>query len=85
MQGKGGDAHHPGAGHALTTGPSGPFLSTIHPSTMRTTLISATLCAALLAGFWYALTSTLTDLTIRDCKAGALSACAQLQKDGVQL
>ena len=56
-----------------------------HPSTMRTTLISATLCATLLAGFWYALTSTLTDLTIRDCKAGALSACAQLKKDGVKL
>jgi hypothetical protein len=52
---------------------------------MRTTLISATLCATLAAGFWYALTSTLTDLTIRDCKAGALSACAQLQKYGVQL
>ena len=52
---------------------------------MQTTLISATLCAALAAGFWFALTSTLTDLTIRDCKAGVLSACAQLKKDGVKL
>jgi hypothetical protein len=52
---------------------------------MRTTLISATLCATLLAGFWYTLTSTLTDLTIRDCKAGVLNACAQLKRDGVKL
>lgn len=52
---------------------------------MRTFLASSTLCLALAAGFWYALTSTLTDLTIRDCKAGALSACAQLKKDGVKL
>jgi hypothetical protein len=52
---------------------------------MRTTLISATLCATLAAGFWYALTSTLTDLTITDCRAGAISACAQLKKDEVKL
>jgi hypothetical protein len=52
---------------------------------MRPFITSTILCLGLTAGFWYALTSTLTDLTIRDCKAGALSACAQLKKDGVQL
>jgi len=51
---------------------------------MRTTLISATLCATLLAGFWCALSSTLTNLTIRDCKAGVERACVQLRQDGVQ-
>lgn len=52
---------------------------------MRTKLLSAALCATLAAGFWYALTSTLTDLTISDCKAGKTQACAQLQKDGREL
>lgn len=53
--------------------------------TMRTTLISATLCATLVAGFWYALTSGLTDMTRRDCSAGVERACLQLKKDGVRL
>ena len=53
--------------------------------TMRTTFIGATLCATLTAAFWYALTSTLTDMTRRDCQAGVEQACLQLQKDGVRL
>lgn len=45
---------------------------------MRTFLPSTGLCLALSAGFWFTLTSTLTDQTIRDCRAGVPSACAQL-------
>lgn len=56
-----------------------------HPTpTMRTILLGSTLCLGLTAGFWYSLTSTLTDMTIRDCRAGVQKACNQLQKDGVQ-
>jgi hypothetical protein len=51
---------------------------------MRTFLASTGLCLALSAGFWFALTSTLTDLTIRDCRAGVSQACEQLRRDGVQ-
>jgi hypothetical protein len=51
---------------------------------MRTILLGSTLCLGLTAGFWYSLTSTLTDMTIRDCRAGVQKACNQLQKDGVQ-
>jgi hypothetical protein len=51
---------------------------------MRTFLASTGLCLALSAGFWFALTSTLTDLTIRDCRAGVTEACEQLRRDGVQ-
>lgn len=51
---------------------------------MRPFLASFTLCLALGLGFWYALTSTLTDMTQRDCKAGVQRACDQLQR-GVAL
>lgn len=51
---------------------------------MRTFLASSLLCLGLGAGFWYALTSSLTDLTIRDCRAGVTRACGQLQTDGHQ-
>jgi hypothetical protein len=51
---------------------------------MRPILIGSTLCLGLTAGFWYSLTSTLTDMTIRDCQAGVQRACDQLKKDGVQ-
>jgi hypothetical protein len=50
-----------------------------NPSTMRTFLASTLLCLGLGAGFWFALTSTLTDLTIRDCQAGVQRACKQLE------
>lgn len=52
---------------------------------MRTFLASTLLCFGLGAGFWFALTSTLTDLTIRDCQAGMTQACEQLRRDGVEL
>jgi hypothetical protein len=52
--------------------------------TMRPILIGSTLCLGLTAGFWYSLTSSLTDMTIRDCQAGVQRACDQLKKDGVQ-
>lgn len=52
---------------------------------MRTFLASTALCLTIGAGFWYALTSTLTDLTRRDCRAGVEQACIQLKKDGVRL
>lgn len=67
---------------ALTTR-RGP--TTFPPSTMRTILISGTLCATLTAAFWYALTSSLTDMTRSDCRAGVERACLQLKKDGVRL
>jgi hypothetical protein len=51
---------------------------------MRTFLASTTLCLALGVGFWYSLTSSLTNLTIRDCQAGVDRACQQLKADGVQ-
>ena len=50
--------------------------------TMRPFLDSSTLCLALGLGFWYALTSTLTDMTQRDCKAGVQRACDQLKREG---
>jgi hypothetical protein len=36
------------------------------------------------AGFFHALSSTLTDMTRRDCRLGVSAACLQLQRDGVQ-
>jgi len=51
---------------------------------MRPFITSTILCLGLTAGFWYSLTSTLTDMTIKDCRAGVQRACDQLQKDGVQ-
>lgn len=50
--------------------------------TMRPFLASATLCLALGLGFWYALTSTLTEMTQRDCEAGVQRACDQLKREG---
>jgi len=52
---------------------------------MRTFLASSALCLSLAAGFWFALTSTLTDMTKADCLAGRQRACEQLQQDGVPL
>ena len=49
---------------------------------MRPIIASTGLCCALAAGFWYALTTTLTDMTINDCQAGVVRACQQLQADG---
>lgn len=55
------------------------------PPTMRSTIAAAALWAAIITGFWFALTSSLTDMTRRDCRAGAELACKQLQRDGVKL
>jgi hypothetical protein len=52
---------------------------------MRTTILSSALCATLVSAFWFALTSSLTDMTRRDCQQGVERACLQLKKDGVQL
>jgi hypothetical protein len=46
---------------------------------MRTFLASTALCLSLGAGFWFALTSTLTDMTEADCLAGVQRACEQLE------
>ena len=51
---------------------------------MRTFLTSTTLCLSLGAGFWFALTSSLTDMTRADCLAGVQRACDQLNQDGVK-
>lgn len=61
-----------------------PFPHYHTPSTMQTFLASSTLCLALGLGFFYALTTSLTDLTTRDCQAGVERACYQLRQDGVQ-
>jgi hypothetical protein len=42
------------------------------------------LCVGLGVGFWYSLTTSLTDMTRADCRAGIDRACAQLVKDGVK-
>lgn len=47
-------------------------------------LLAFSLCLSIGAGFWYALTSTLTDMTKADCLYGVQSACDQLKRDGVQ-
>lgn len=52
---------------------------------MRSFLTSSVLCLGLGAGFWFALTSTLTDMTKLDCLAGVERACDQLNRDGVKL
>jgi len=38
------------------------------------------LSALIGAGFWFALTSTLDDMTRRDCEYGVQAACEQLKK-----
>lgn len=48
---------------------------------MRTTFTTA-LCLALVAGFWYSLTTTLDDMTRRDCQQGIQRACAALAAEG---
>lgn len=58
------------------------FTSPSEIPTMRPIIASTGLCCALAAGFWYALTTTLTDMTMRDCRAGVSRACQQLQQDG---
>ena len=52
---------------------------------MRTFFVSSLLWIGLGAGFWYALTSTLTDMTKADCLYGVQRACDQLNRDGVKL
>lgn len=79
----------PKAKHALTTTARREPISASLPIgittlTMRTILIG-TLCTTLAIGFWYALTTSLTDMARRDCSAGIERACLQLQKDGVRL
>ena len=43
----------------------------------------ATVCILFISlmswAFWYCLTTTLDDLTLRDCKAGVVKACKSLQ------
>lgn len=51
---------------------------------MRPKISASLLCLALSAGFWYSITSTLDDLTRRDCRAGVQRACDQLAKAGLQ-
>lgn len=46
-------------------------------------LLTFALCLSIGAGFWYALTSTLTDMTKADCRAGVELACEQLNRDEV--
>lgn len=48
-------------------------------------LLNTFVCTALVAGFYYCLTSTLTDMTKRDCHYGVLKACQQLEKDGIKM
>lgn len=50
---------------------------------MRSFIALPLLWALLAVGFWYATTTTLTDMTRRDCRAGVELACQQLQADGV--
>lgn len=52
---------------------------------MRTTFVSAVLCVTFAAAFWYGLTSSLTDMTRIDCRAGVQRACDQLHQAGEQL
>lgn len=47
---------------------------------MRTTLTASALCIALLAGFWYCLTTSLDDMTKADCQAGIQRACDSLRR-----
>tara|TARA_E500000331_G_scaffold315092_1_gene324869 strand:- start:3403 stop:3585 length:183 start_codon:yes stop_codon:yes gene_type:complete len=54
-------------------------------ATISEAFISTLLCTALAAGFFYCLTSTLTDMTKRDCHYGVLKACQQLEADGIKM
>lgn len=46
---------------------------------------ASVLCLGLAVGFWYCLTSSLTDMTKADCRAGVQRACEQLNRDGVKV
>lgn len=48
---------------------------------MRSFLTSTALCLGLTAAFWFSLTSTLDNMTRRDCQAGVRAACAALQQE----
>ena len=43
-------------------------------------LVWVSLVGILSLAFWYSLTSTLDQLTLRDCNAGITKACNQLKK-----
>lgn len=49
---------------------------------MRTTL-GITLWLGIFAGFWYATTTTLDDMTRKDCRAGIERACDELKQAGL--
>lgn len=51
--------------------------------TMRTFLCSFALCLALGSAFCFALSSTLDDMTKRDCQFGSVRACVQLKQAGL--
>jgi hypothetical protein len=44
----------------------------------------STLCLLLGAAAFYSLTTSLTDMTRADCRAGIERACQQLKADGVE-
>jgi len=48
-------------------------------SLRRNAIIWFVFCVLLGGGFWYSLTTTLDDMTKRDCKAGVQRACDSLQ------
>lgn len=50
---------------------------------MRSTAAAIALCLGICAGFFYATTTTLDDMTRRDCRAGIEKACAALDKAGL--
>lgn len=52
---------------------------------MRSFIALPLLWALLTVGFWFTLTSTLTDMTRRACHLGSVKACQQLIDDGVKL
>jgi hypothetical protein len=45
----------------------------------------STLCLLLSVAAFYSLTTTLTDMTKADCRAGIEKACQQLERDGVKI
>jgi len=52
----------------------------MHLSKKNEAVIWAALFALLSAGFFYCLTTTLDELTLRDCNAGVQSACNYLKQ-----
>ena len=52
---------------------------------MTDRLLSSLFCLTLAAGFYYSLSSSLTQMTVTDCQYGNLRACEQLEKDGIKL